>query len=251
MTARAPVAFELPELGPSLGRLVAPAPVPAGTPVHWIALDDLRLALVNQLFDLAGDARRWAVEGDRDLALATLNREAWTGLWDRTIASIADRAAQAITARLLGAAAESRLPRRARGALPLGPEEIRSLRARLRRGSAPFDRALEQLEAATHGVRATQPTAEARSAWETAITTVARRLEAAWIALDRELHREWVEWEREVQAIRAWRRPGWPVWTVGAILLLLALWVGLMLGGYLNVPPPLTGAAEWVWERWN
>jgi hypothetical protein len=30
-----------------------------------------------------------------------------------------------------------------------------------------------------------------------------------------------------------------------------AVYIGLLLGGYLPVPGPLEGPVEWVWERWS
>jgi hypothetical protein len=252
MTAQAsPPSWSVPELGPSLGRLVAPPAPPAGTAPHWIPLDDIRLGLVTELFDLAGDARRWWREGDRDLALAALHRDAWARAWDQAVEAVTARAARAIEARLEAAAREARVPARRRRQLRLEPAEIRSLGARLRKESVPFYRALDALEAATHGVRARHPAPEAQAAWEQALLTAARRLEAAWLALESELGREWVEWEAEVQAVRAWRRPAWPLWVAGLVLGGLALWAGLVLGGYLPVPEPLQGLAEAVWERWN
>ncbi|HXG44701.1 MAG TPA: hypothetical protein VNJ71_08110 [Gemmatimonadales bacterium] len=252
MTAQAsPPSLSVPELGPALGRLVAPPAPPAGTPPHWIPLDDIRLTLVTELFELAGDARRWLREGDRDLALAALHRDGWARAWEKAVEAVAARAARGIEARLEAAAREARVPARRRRQLRLEPAEIRSLNARLRKESAAFYRALDRLEAATHGVRVRHPVPEARAAWEEALLTAARRLEAAWLALEAELGREWVAWEAEVQAVQAWRRPVWPLWVAGLVLGGLALWAGLMLGGYLPVPQPLQGLAEAVWERWN
>jgi hypothetical protein len=37
----------------------------------------------------------------------------------------------------------------------------------------------------------------------------------------------------------------------GALLFGLATYLGLVLGGYLDVPDLLRGFAEMVWERWN
>ena len=38
---------------------------------------------------------------------------------------------------------------------------------------------------------------------------------------------------------------------VGALLFGSAIYLGLVLGGYLPVPAPLRGVAEGVWARWN
>ncbi len=240
----------VPELGPGLGRLVAPPPAPAAPP-HWIALDDIRLALVTQLFDLAGDARRWAREGDRELALATLDREAWETAWQVAVGSVAQRAATEINARLLAAAAEVRLPAARARRLPLDQQETLALAGRLGQGTAALQAALLVLEQAIPGARADRTGGAGQRAWQDALSACARRLEAAWIALEEALHEEWRRWDAELTDLRAWRRPRWPLVLVGALLFGSAIYLGLVLGGYLPVPAPLRGVAEGVWARWN
>ncbi len=240
----------VPELGPGLGRLVAPPPAPAAPP-HWIALDDIRLALVTQLFDLAGDARRWAREGDRELALATLDREAWETAWQVAVGSVAQRAATEINARLLAAAAEVRLPAARARRLPLDQQETLALAGRLGQGTAALQAALLVLEQAIPGARADRSGGAGQRAWQDALSACARRLEAAWIALEEALHEEWRRWDAELTDLRAWRRPRWPLVLVGALLFGSAIYLGLVLGGYLPVPALLRGVAEGVWARWN
>ena len=63
--------------------------------------------------------------------------------------------------------------------------------------------------------------------------------------------KEWVRWARDVEEVRAWRRPLWPLILVSLLILGIAVYVGLLLGGYLPVPGPLEGPVEWVWERWS
>jgi hypothetical protein len=252
MTATTPSArLTVPELGPSLGRLVAPPPAPSGAPAHWIALDDLRLGLVTHLFELAGDARRWVQEGDRELALATLNREAWLAAWQRAVSAVAERAAEAIGERLMAAAAEARLPARRARALPLDPDEIAELASRLNAGVAPLDQALRALDVAAHTARSERAPAEAVAEWQAALEAAARRVEAAWLALEEALGREWHEWHVEVEELRTWRRPLWPLVVAGGAVMLLAAYLGLVLGGYLPVPGPLRGMVEAIWARWS
>ena len=81
--------------------------------------------------------------------------------------------------------------------------------------------------------------------------TTARRLEAAWLALEEALGREWRDWAVEVEEVRAWRRPLWPLVAIGSALFLIAGYLGLVLGGYLPVPGPLRGIAEAIWARWS
>jgi hypothetical protein len=244
-------ALRVPELGPALGRLVAPPPPPPGVPAHWIRLEDIRVALVSQLFELLADARRWAREGERELALATLNREAWEGAWSRALQEVADRAGAAISDRMLAAAREARLPSRQQQALPLDAVEIRALAARLGHGSAALHQVLTALDQAAHFARSERAPEGAVQAWQDALATAARRLEAAWLALEDALGREWRSWEGEVEDLRRWRRPLWPLIVAGLLLFGLALYAGLLLGGYLPVPGPLKGPVEALWARWS
>lgn len=245
------IALIVPELGPAFGRLVAPPPPAPGTPPHWIRLEDIRVALVSQLFELLADARRWAREGDRELALATVNREAWEGAWAKAVQDVAQRAATAVSDRLVAAAREARLPARRREALPLDVVEIRALAARLSHGSAQLQQALIALDQAAHVARSERAPAEAVQAWQEALATAARRLEAAWLALEDALQREWRSWDAEVEDLRRWRRPRWPLVIVGVGLFGIALYAGLLLGGYLPLPGPLKGPVEALWARWS
>jgi hypothetical protein len=113
--------------------------------------------------------------------------------------------------------------------------------ARLGSGGAGFVSALESLEQA--GRRS--PGRE----WRDALTAAARRLEAAWLALEQNAETELLHWGREVERVRSWRRPTWPLWLVSALVLGAAIWLGLVLGGYIAVPDPLRGLAEWWWAR--
>ncbi len=230
---------------------MAPPPAPAGAPAHWIALEDIRVALVSQLFELAGDARRWATEGDRELALATLNRDAWEGLWQRAVEGVSERAAQAVSDRLLAAAAEARLPQRRARALVLDPDEVKALGARLSLGSPALADALTVLDRKAHQVRSDRTPLEAVAEWQEALMLAARRLEAAWLALEEVLGHEWQDWAAEVEAVRTWRRPLWPLIVIGSVLFLIAGYIGLVLGGYLPVPGLLRGIAEAIWARWS
>jgi hypothetical protein len=251
VTATRPASLVIPELGPSFGRLVAPPPPPPGSPPSWIPLEDLRLALVSQMFELAGDARRWAGEGDRELALATLNREAWEATWRRAVDGVAERAAKAVGDRLLAAAAEARLPKRRARALVLDEAEVRALAGRLAAATPALEQALATLDRTAQQVRTNRATQEAVADWQDALVAAARRLESAWLELEDALAREWRDWSIEVEEIRAWRRPLWPLAVFGAVLLLLFGYTGLLLGGYLPVPEPLRGVAEAIWDRWN
>jgi hypothetical protein len=231
--------WEIPELGPSLGRLTDPAaPAPEALDIR---LDDIRLKLVTALFELAGAARSFAAAGDPAGAAASLNRVAWLGVWEQALAASAERVTGSVNARLEEAAAVSRYPRRWLRRVVLTPADTRAIAARLGGGGAPFVAALDQLEEAGRERSAT--------AWGNALTAAARRLEAAWLALEEAAAREQARWQVEVQRVHAWRLPRWPLWTLTGLVLGAAVYLGLVLGGYVRVPPMLKGFAEFWWSR--
>ena len=78
---------------------------------------------------------------------------------------------------------------------------------------------------------------DAYTAWQEALRTVARRLEAAWLALENEVEAEQRRWAPEIDAIAAWRPPLWPVFVVWIPLAVVLVWLGLILGGYVAAPP--------------
>lgn len=240
----------IPELGPPLGRLITPI-AQHGAGAHWIPLEDIRVALVTQLFDLAGDARRWAREGDRELALATLDRAAWETAWQVAVGAVAQRAAQEISRRLMEAAREVRLPSRRASRLPLEQREMLALAGRLGRGTPALVEALTALDRAAPLARSDRAGGEGVRRWQEALATAARRLEAAWLALEEALQEEWRTWEAELRDLLAWRRPHWPLVVTGILLFGAAAYLGLVLGGYLPLPSLLRGFAEAVWARWS
>jgi hypothetical protein len=243
-------AWTVPELGPSLGRLSDP---PAGSTDRDnldIALDDIRLDLVTGIFDRAGAARSFAAAGDRHSAVASLGRVAWLDLWEHAAAAAAQRLADAVNARMRAAALESRLPESKLQQTLLSAEDVRAVASRLGSGGANFVSALDALEqtvpaAAASGARGRLGQEE----WHRALAATARRLESSWIALIAAARREQERWNGEVESIRAWCRPRWPLWLITLLLLALATYLGLILGGYVAVPAPLRGFAEFWWSR--
>jgi hypothetical protein len=247
MKTTAPVT--IPELGPSLGRLVVPSASP-GSPTA-LPLEDIRLKLVSQLFEQAGDARRWLREGDRALAFETINRQTWEAAWTQAVHAVATRVAERANARMLAAGQESRIASRRLAALALDTEEIQALASRLGRAGMPLEEALAHLEVTAQGARSERATTEVVAAWQDALSTAARRTEAAWLALEERVGEEWRRWEVEIAGLRSWRRPTWPLMLVGLATFGLFLWCGLMVGGYVPIPDLLRPAAEWIWARWN
>jgi hypothetical protein len=240
--------WEVPQLGPSLGRLTDP---PSGdrTGMLGVALDDIRLELVTGIFDLAGVGRSFIAAGDREGAVASLNRVAWLGLWERALASAAARITEAANMGFNDAAVESRFPSGRLQPLLLSPQDNRAIAARLGSGGAGFVAALDVLEQSVHASSRGGRTRLVQEEWRGALLSAARRLESAWLALEEAALAEQRRWQVEIELVRAWRRPLWPVWLLTLIVLAAATYLGLVLGGIVPVPPPLRGLALWWWNR--
>jgi len=237
----------IPELGPSLGRLVDPPPALLGA--LRVPLDDIRIDLVTGVFELASAGRSFAAAGDRESAMASLGRVAWLGLWEKAVATVAGRIAAEANSGFRIGAEESRYPARRLARHLLTEDDTRAIAARLGSGGAPFVAALDALEQAANASatsRAADPGAEN---WRVALLVTARRLEAAWMALEDVSRTEQQRWAAEVAAVKAWHRPTWPVWLVTIVVVGCAVYLGLVLGGYLPVPPRLQGLATLVWTR--
>ena len=236
----------VPELGPSLGRLVDPPPSQHGA--LRVSLDDIRLHLVTGVFDLAGAARSFAAAGDHAGAIASLGRVAWLGLWEKAVAAAAGRIVTEANAGLRLAADESRFPERRLRRLTLSDDDTRAVGARLGSGGAPFVAALDALEQTVHGTGTVRGRGAAGSqAWRAAVGAAARRLESAWLALEEAGRLEQERWAGEIAGVRAWRRPTWPLWLVTCIVVAGVAYLGLVLGGYLPVPPRLERFATFWW----
>lgn len=240
----------IPELGPSLGRLVDPPLFQADRGVLDLVLDDIRLELVTGIFELAGAARSFAVSGDRQGAISSLSRVACLGLWERAVGASAERLAQVVNLRLGDVAAEIRLPARQLEDFRLKGEDLRAIASRLGSGGASFVSALDALEQTVPGAAASGSRGHAgQENWEHALASAARRLEAAWLALETNARDEQARWKAEIDRARAWRRPTMILWLVSAAALVAATYLGLVLGGYLPVPPPLRPLAELWWSN--
>lgn len=241
--------WQVPELGPSLGRLVDPPQGRGDRGSLDLVLDDVRLDLVTGIFELAGAARSFAASGDRQGAIASLSRVAWLDLWERAVAAAAERLAEAANAKLNEAAAESRLPARQLEAFRVKTEDIRAITSRLGSGGAGFVSALDALEQTVPGAFAAGTRGWAgQEEWQRALVAAARRLEAAWLALAAGAQAEQERWRAEIDRARAWRRPTRVLWLISAAVLALATYLGLVLGGYLSVPPVLRPLAELWWS---
>jgi hypothetical protein len=242
--------WTVPELGPSLGRLSDPPTSPSDRPLPDIVLDDIRLEMVTAIFDRAGAARSFAAAGDRHSAVASLGRVAWLDVWERAVAAAAQRLAGAVNNRLRSAAAVSRLPEATLRRVLLTPDDVRAIASRLGSGGANFVSALDALEqtvpaAAASGARGRLGQEE----WHVALAATARRLESSWLALLAAAEQEQERWTREIAQVRVWHRPLWPLWLITLVVVSLATYLGLILGGYVPVPTLLRSFAEFWWSR--
>ncbi len=129
-------------------------------------------------------------------------------------------------------------------------EDVRAITSRLGSGGAGFVSALDALEQTVPGAAASGPRGRAgQEEWQRALATAARRLESAWLALAAGARAEQDRWKAEIDRARAWRRPTWLLWLISVSVLAVATYLGLVLGGYLPVPPPLRPLAQFWWSR--
>lgn len=227
--------LRVPELAPSLGRVI----VPRRQQEPWVPLDDIREELATRALEIGGDGRAAAAieDGDRTRVLQTTGRSAWAAAWDHAVRRAAARVADALDAALTLTARRVRLPRRRLRRLLLSTAEKRAIAARLGTGGGAFVAALDDLE--TAGARVMEASVlekDAHAAWQDALRTVTRRLEAAWLTLEAEVEEERRRWSSELEALARWRPPLWPVFVVWVPLTVALVWLGLILGGYVSAP---------------
>ncbi len=233
--------LHVPELAPALGRLI----VPRRLVEPWVPLDDLREALATRVLECAGAARRDAADDAPARALTHLSDVAWSGAWNEAVRRTAERVARALDAEITSAARLVRMPRRQHRALALAGAERRAIAARFASGGDGFEAALLAVAQATATLHQTWPADPTIHAdWQEAQQLAARRLEAAWLALETQVDAERKRWAPELEAIGAWRPSLWPVFVVWIPCAALAIWLGLVLGGYLQAPPWLAALLD-------
>jgi hypothetical protein len=233
--------LRVPELGPYLGKVVSGTNrVPGG-----VRLDDVRLRLATRIFHRAGEARRLASREERGPAIAAIGRTAWLEAWEEAVTGAAALLADRIAVQLESEARAARLPGRRRRRLLPGPEDRRALAARIGSAGAVLVAALDEVE--RHGVEAVGATGLAPGlvgAWQEALCTAGRRLEAAWLGLEDAVALEADRWSEVADEVSRWRRPLWPVLAAGAVAVALAIWLGLVLGGFVTPP-------RWLTDVWR
>jgi hypothetical protein len=231
--------LRVPELAPSLGRII----VPRRLLDPWVPLDDIREELATRVLELGGEGRAAAAraadgEGqDRARVIEVTGRRAWAAAWDHAVRRAASRVADALDAELTRIGRQVRLPRRRLRRHLITNAEKRAIAARLGTGGGTFVAALDALETAAALVTdASVLEKDAHADWQDALRTVARRLEAAWLALESEVEEERSRWSAELDALAAWRPPLWPIFVMWTPLSILLIWLGLILGGYVPAP---------------
>jgi hypothetical protein len=228
-----PMPLRVPELAPSLGRLL----VPRRLEEPWIPLDDVREELATRVMELGGAARTAAAREQRDQVLEAVSRRAWLAAWETATRAAAERVIAALDAEIDRAAHSARMPARQRRRRRLAGSEKRAIAARLAAGGEPLVAALDALEAAAGRVReASVLDKTVHAEWQDALRAAARRLEAAWLALEAAVAEEQRRWEPETEAIARWRPSLWPVIALWVPVAVVLIWLGLVLGGYLPAP---------------
>ena len=219
----------VPELGPLLGRLAHPEPRgPAALP-----LDDIRLDLLAALYARAGLARREFADRKPDLARHQLSREAWLAVWQDAALRAGDRVLAHVDQEFAMAAVESRVPPKVLARFLPGDEDRRVTRNRVLSAGIP----LEQI-----------PPPELAAQWEDGLLRAAMALDASWTRLERVVLEELVAHAGSVERVRRWRRPRGVLWAGVTSTVVLALLLGLSLGGYLPAPGPLRTLQDWFWS---
>jgi hypothetical protein len=228
-----PMPLRVPELASSLGRLL----VPRRLEEPWVPLDDLREDLATRVMELGGQARAAAAREQREQVLEAVSRRAWLVAWEAAVRRAAERVTMALDGEIERAARRVRMPGRERRRRLLTGSEKRAIAARLAAGGESFVAALDALDGA--GLRARDAGVldkTLHAEWQDALRAAARRLEAAWLALETAVAEERLRWAVETHAIARWRPSLWPVIVLWTPLAGGLIWLGLVLGGYLPAP---------------
>ena len=228
-----PMPLRVPELAPLLGRVL----VPRRLEEPWVPLDDIREELATRVMELGGEARAAATREDRDRVLDAVSRRAWLAAWEAAVRRAGERVTAALDAEIERAARRVRMPRRRRRRRLLAGSEKRAIAARLAAGGETLVAALDALDAVAARVREANVLDKAAHAeWQEALRTAARRLEAAWLALETQVADEQRRWADEIDAVAGWRPSLWPLVALWTPLAVGLVWLGLVLGGYVPAP---------------
>lgn len=240
------VPLRVPELGPYMGKVITGT----GRDPGGLELDGLRYRLATRVIEAAGESRRLAARDEREAALAVLGRTVWLEVWEEAVAGVAELLVDQVTRRLDAEARAAGMPRRRRRRLTLGPEQQGALAARLGSAGAELVPVLDLLEERIQpALSATALERDAMAEWQEALTMSARRLEAAWLELELAIEEEERRWRSVADEVAGWRKPLWPVVVVIVPALGVAVWLGLVLGGYVDAPGWLASAWRFLFQR--
>lgn len=234
--------LRVPELGPSLGKLLSVTTDTGGA----IRLDAIRYRLGTRIIENGGEARRLAASGERSATIAAIGPEIWKQAWDEAVSSVTQLLVDRLDAHVEAEAVSVGMGRRRRARLlRYSMHEKRALSARLGSSGANLIPVLDQLdEHAKRALAATGLQPDAVRNWQNTLVLAARRLEAAWTGLESVAHNEVAERLKIGDQVAMWRRPIWPVLTVGVVVLPAGACFGLVVGGYLPAP-------DWLMRIWQ
>lgn len=189
-------------------------------------LDDIRLAMVGELFDAAAEVRN----GGADSAL---DPPTWLAVYRKAAQQAASLITGEIHRRLEAATMVSGIPRRLLLRRLPNEEDIAIVRHRAEAAGIPLERLasaspLEDLPG------------QARRA--------AAALLDAWDRLEQAMTEELGRWTVVARGIESWRRDPRPLWVTTVLAGVFAIWLGLAIGGYLPAPGLIGAVRDWWWS---
>jgi len=192
----------------------------------------------------AGEARRLSANDERSSALAALDCATWKEAWDEALVTVADTLTDRVSAQLDAEARAVKMTKRRRAKLQLDDVAKRTMAARLGATGAALVPVLDAIDRAAGTLEATGGETDALEKWQEAQKLAARRMEAAWLALELAVEQEAIRWQNVMDEVARWRKPFWPVAVVGLVALAAAVWLGLVFGGYIDAP-------SWLAQIWS
>lgn len=226
------IPIRVPEFGPSISKLTVESHRP-----DPIGRDAVRMRLVTKLFANAGDSRRLASQDDRTAALACLSRDAWLSLWEEATVRLSSGIADYATAQIARKARFVRMPGRMQRKLVLTDEDRRAISGRLGSSGSEFVHVLDDV--ANTSLTVLDAPANQKGAlekWQEAQLRAARRLEQAWATVEVALDDELSYWNSAADRVGNWKKSVMPVVVFLVVGSIAAIWLGLILGGYVAAP---------------
>lgn len=235
----------VPELGGPLGRVSSTRAGHVPDP----PLDAIRLELATDLFESAGRAREFLKAKEIEASVHALGPGAWTAAWERAVTAASDQLIGRLVQQFEDAARLSRMPAPfLKRYLPTEAERL-AIAAHLGKGSGRLEQALETLDLSAASLLERPDATDCLVAWHDALDLAGRRIEAGWIELEEAVLRELQRWALEINTVRDWRRPRWPMWVATGVVVGVAVYLGLVFGGFVEPPAVLRPMAEFFWEH--